>query len=161
MEAWSIGRLAGDEEIDRVLALEAASFPVPWNRDSLVRQLEDPGVTRIYVLRPAAGPLAAYCACWLVADELHINSLAVDAPMRRRGLATALLRHVLADGARAGADRATLEVRRSNAAALRLYERLGFEIEAVRPRYYTQPEEDGLILWRRDLQALAAAPAAP
>ena len=68
--------------------------------------------------------------------------------MRGRGIATALLEHVLADVIGAGALQATLEVRRSNIAALRLYERLGFVVAAVRPKYYSDPDEDGLILWR-------------
>ena len=96
--------------------------------------------------------IAAFCACWLIVDEAHINTLAVQQSMRRQGLATALLEHVLADLASDGARRATLEVRRSNTAALRLYERLGFVVAAIRPNYYSLPEEDGLILWRYDLQ---------
>jgi ribosomal-protein-alanine N-acetyltransferase len=60
--------------------------------------------------------------------------------------------YVMMDAARAGADRATLEVRRSNAVAYRLYEGLGFEVAAVRPGYYTHPPEDALVLWREGLQ---------
>ena len=65
------------------------------------------------------------------------------------------MRHVCPDAAAAGARRATLEVRSSNLAALRLYELLGFAVRAVRPRYYSRPEEDGLILWREGLDELA------
>jgi ribosomal-protein-alanine N-acetyltransferase len=108
-------------------------------------------VTRVYVVKLDDGSIAAFCACWLVVDEIHINTLAVDEGERRQGIATALLQHVLADLAAAGATHATLEVRRSNAAALRLYERLGFAVAAVRPAYYTEPVEDALILWRHDL----------
>ncbi len=65
---------------------------------------------------------------------------------------------MLAEAARAGATRATLEVRRSNTAALRLYERLGFHVAAVRPRYYSKPEEDALILWRDGLHETESEP---
>ena len=106
---------------------------------------------RVYVLRTPERRVAAFCACWWVADELHINTLAVDRDERRRGFGSMLMRHILAEAAAAGITHATLEVRRSNMPALRLYERLGFEVEAVRPKYYTEPEEDALILWRRDL----------
>ena len=58
------------------------------------------------------------------------------------------------EGASRGADRATLEVRRSNAPARRLYERLGFEVAATRPNYYVSPQEDALILWRGALKAM-------
>lgn len=150
---WSIARVEGDAELDRVAALEAASFTNPWTREMLARELRHTDVTRVYVLKLAHDRIAAFCACWLVVDEVHINTLAVDESVRRQGLATALLRHVLADVAAAGATRATLEVRRSNAAALNLYDRLGFTIAAVRPKYYTLPEEDGLILWLFDLRA--------
>jgi ribosomal-protein-alanine N-acetyltransferase len=157
--SWSIARLAGeDDEIDRVAAIEAASFSNPWTRDMLARELRESNVTRMYVLKLPHRGVVAFCACWIVMDEAHINTLAVEESMRRQGIATALLEHVLADAARAGATQATLEVRRSNAAALRLYERLGFDVAAVRPNYYTQPEEDGLILWRRDLRVGTADP---
>ena len=60
------------------------------------------------------------------------------------------MQHVLSEGRRLGATRATLEVRASNVGALRLYERLGFYIAATRRNYYTHPVEDALILWRDD-----------
>jgi ribosomal-protein-alanine N-acetyltransferase len=151
-QPWSIEQLANDEELDRVADIEAASFSNPWTRDMLARELQHANITRIYVLKLADRGIAAFCACWLIIDEAHINTLAVEHSMRRQGLATALLEHVLADLAAEGARRATLEVRRSNTAALRLYERLGFVVAAVRPNYYSLPEEDGLILWRYDLQ---------
>jgi ribosomal-protein-alanine N-acetyltransferase len=84
---------------------------------------------------------------WLIFDELHINNLAVLPEWRRRGVASALLRHVLAEGAAGGATRATLEVRASNVPAIALYEGFGFVTRGRRPRYYTNPAEDALILW--------------
>ena len=63
-------------------------------------------------------------------------------------MASALIARVLADGAARGATRAMLEVRRSNVAALHLYERLGFRVTATRKGYYSHPDEDALILWR-------------
>ncbi len=98
-----------------------------------------------------AGQVVGYCACWVILDELHINSLAVDPDRRRAGLATTLLREVCRDAGRSGATKATLEVRRSNDAALALYSRLGFAVEAVRKDYYQQPREDALVLWCRRL----------
>ncbi len=89
----------------------------------------------------------AFCACWVIFDELHINTLAVAPDERRKGLATLLLKHVMAETSKEGARKATLEVRASNEAALVLYDRLGFRIKATRPGYYTNPDEDALILW--------------
>jgi [ribosomal protein S18]-alanine N-acetyltransferase len=138
---------AAEADVDAVVALEAASFTNPWTRDSLVWELGNSDVTRVYLLRDDAGRVAAFCTCWVIFDELHINTLAVAPDLRRQGLATKLLEHVLAEAVRAGATKATLEVRASNTAALSLYERLGFYVAARRPNYYTRPEEDGLILW--------------
>ncbi len=136
-----------DADVDAVVALEAESFTNPWPRETLLWELANSDVTRAYVLRDDTGAIAAFCVCWVIFDELHINTLAVAAGMRRRGLATLLLRHVIADALAAGATRATLEVRASNAAALALYQRLGFSVSARRTGYYSKPDEDGLILW--------------
>jgi len=150
--------LRGDEDLDGVAALEAESFTNPWTREMLASELARTDTARVYVLRLPARRVAAFCACWFVAGEVHINTLAVDPARRRQGLGRRLVEHVLAEGRAAGAQSATLEVRRSNEAALRLYETLGFTVEAVRPRYYSEPPEDALILWRRESRASAADP---
>jgi ribosomal-protein-alanine N-acetyltransferase len=154
-----IERVTGEADLDAVAALESASFSNPWTREALARELRHSDVARVYVLRAGERRVAAFCACWIVFDELHINTIAVDTGCRRQGLATRLLAHVFAEAASAGATRATLEVRRSNAAALALYRGLGFSVAAVRPRYYSQPEEDALILWREGLPTAEPAPA--
>lgn len=127
----------------QIVALEEESFSNPWTPEALAEMLTSP-VTQLHVARLSTGEIAAFCACWLIGDELHINTVAVKLSMRRQGIATRLLRRILEV---TGARRATLEVRRSNDAALKLYEALGFTTTAVRPRYYTHPEEDALILW--------------
>jgi [ribosomal protein S18]-alanine N-acetyltransferase len=142
---------ASDAELDAVAALESESFTNPWPRETLVWELENSDVTRAYLLRDDSGAVAAFCVCWVIFDELHINTLAVAPAARRRGLATALLRHVMADAAASGATKATLEVRASNTAALALYGRHGFRVAATRPGYYVKPPEDALILWREGL----------
>jgi ribosomal-protein-alanine N-acetyltransferase len=148
---YSISRLQPHDALDDVVGLEAESFPNPWSREILARDLQNRDVSRVYVLRDGSGGLLAFCACWFIADEVHINTLAVKAAVQRRGLATRLLRHVFAEAIAAGVRQATLEVRRSNQAALRLYERLGFSVTGIRRDYYSNPVEDGLILWSRDL----------
>ena len=81
----------------------------------------------------------------------HSGEVAVDPDFRRLGLARFLLREVMARVAEAGVISATLEVRPSNEAGRALYESLGFRVEGVRPGYYQNPREDGLVLWRRGL----------
>jgi ribosomal-protein-alanine N-acetyltransferase len=141
-----IERISEPSDLDAVAALESATFTNPWTRDMLERELRQSDVARVYVVRLPGRQVAAFCACWLVHDELHINTIAVDASVRRQGIATALMKHLLADGARLGAHRTYLEVRRSNLPAQRLYESLGFTVAAVRRSYYSQPEEDALVL---------------
>jgi ribosomal-protein-alanine N-acetyltransferase len=150
-ESIVIEQTTGSDDLDAVASLESASFTNPWTREMLARELERSDITRVYVLRLRDRRVVAFCACWVIHDELHINTIAVDVGVRRHGLASRLMEHVLREAAREGARRATLEVRRSNEAALALYQRLGFAVTAVRPRYYSQPEEDALILWREEL----------
>jgi len=143
-----VERLAGEQDLDAVAALEAACFTNPWTREMLAGELARNPFARVYVARVPGTPVAAFCACWIVAGDLHINTIAVAPEHRRQGFALALMRHILDDVAGEGVRRATLEVRRSNEAARELYARLGFRVAAVRPRYYTQPDEDALIMWR-------------
>jgi len=149
-----VSRASSSEDTAGVEALQQDAFHQAWSSGSFRWELEHSNVARLYIMRAPSGALVAYCACWLVADELHINSIAVAAAWQRRGLATTLLRAVARDALSAGATSATLEVRESNAAARALYERLGFTVEGVRRDYYQAPREDALILWHRDLRRL-------
>lgn len=144
--------VAGDD-VSEIAALQSQTFTNPWSADSLRWEIANTDVARLYVLR-ADGVLIGFCACWVILDELHINSLAVDPAWRRQGMARRLVGEVVRDAAAAGATQATLEVRRSNTAALALYERLGFACEGVRKDYYQSPREDALVLWRRSLAGL-------
>ena len=152
-QRWRVDRVREPEDLAAVLELQTTSFTNPWTAEALRWELEHSPVSRLYVLRDEEGVALAFCACWLLVDELHINSLAVAPGRRRAGIATGLMREVLRAAREEGAARATLEVRRSNEAARGLYERLGFVVEAIRPDYYTNPLEDALILWLRDLSA--------
>jgi ribosomal-protein-alanine N-acetyltransferase len=152
-----ISRSSSPADLVDVAALEHRSFTHGWGAEAIQWELENTNVARIYVARTAAGELVAYCACWIVFDELHINSLAVDERVRRQGIARRLLDQVVRDAIAEGARMATLEVRQSNAAARALYEGLGFRIEGVRRNYYQDPREDGLILWHRTLTGVPAA----
>jgi len=146
---WTIEPLVSIEDIDRVLEVERTSFTRPWTRDMYVAELENRDVSFLYLARNLHREVIAFCCFWKIFDELHINNLAVVPEARGRGLGTALLLHVLDQGHRLGARRALLEVRESNAAARRLYERLGFTVSGIRRAYYTQPTEDALLLTAR------------
>ena len=147
---WAIDLISDDQDLDGVLEVEGESFSNPWTRDMYVWELQNRSVCHIFIVRTPECRVAGFCACWLVFDEVHINNVAIRPAYRGLGMGTALLRHVLAEGRRLGARRATLEVRASNAGARRLYERLGFYVAGTRRNYYTNPVEDALILWRDD-----------
>src|SRR4029078_5872033 len=97
-----------------------------------------------YLARDETGHAVGFCSFWRIVDELHINNLAVLPGYRRRGIASTLLMFVLKEGARLGAGSVTLEVRRSNDDARRLYERFGFAASGVRRGYYTNPVGEAL-----------------
>ena len=118
-------------------------------------ELQNRSVCHILVVRTPDCRVAGFCSFWLVVDEIHINNVAVLPAYRGRGLGTRLMRRVLTEGLRLGADRATLEVRASNESARKFYEGLGFRGTAVRKHYYTNPVEDALILWREPSRATA------
>lgn len=152
-------RVIAGEPLDEVARLQHASFTSPWSAEAINWELRETDVARLYVLEPGpdktpavgTASLLAYCACWVIFDELHINSLAVAPEARQRGHARRLLDHVFREVVAEGVTAATLEVRRSNTAALALYAGLGFHVEAVRVDYYQHPREDALILWHRTL----------
>ena len=140
-----------EAQIDDVLVIEEAAFTSPWTRAMYLAELENHGVSFCFLARDDDGRAVGFCSVWRVADELHINNLAVLPEVRRRGIGSALLEHVLRHGADSGAQRATLEVRQSNDAARILYERFGFTVAGVRRAYYSKPVEDALVLWRENL----------
>jgi len=143
-----VERLVSAEDLEGVLAIEDASFNNPTTREWYEAELKRPEVCYIYVLRTPDCLVAAFCAFWRVEDQIHINNLAVRPELRGQGLASRLLEAVMAESAATGADSATLEVRRSNTPALRLYAKAGFTEAGVRRNYYTQPVEDALVLVR-------------
>jgi ribosomal-protein-alanine N-acetyltransferase len=143
------------EDLPEVMAIEVVSFSVPWTEEMFGNELGAGTLAGILVARvPEAGTLrrvVGYICVWLVTDELHINNLAVHPRWRKRGIARELLRAALQHGRRGGARAAFLEVRASNVAAQGLYRQFHFESVGVRPRYYTHPIEDAVIMCRMGL----------
>jgi ribosomal-protein-alanine N-acetyltransferase len=143
-----IERMQSHVDLEAVLEVEQQSFNNPTTREWYVSELQRPEVCYVYVIRTPDCPVAGFCAFWKVLDQIHINNLAIRPDFRQRGLARLLLVKVLEEASGLGAASATLEVRRSNAAARRLYESAGFRLTGVRTSYYTKPIEDALILTR-------------
>jgi ribosomal-protein-alanine acetyltransferase len=134
-------------DVPEVAALECRVFPDPWSVDSFLSEVDRrPDVGWPIIARDDAGELAAYAVVWFIVDEVHIGNIAVRPDLQGRGAGSALLRYVFNEGRRRGSHFATLEVRPSNVAALRLYERYGFRRVAVRARYYRNNGEDAYVL---------------
>ena len=143
-----VERLRDGADLDGVIAIEQLSFNNPTTREWYQNELLRPDVCYLFVLRTADAPVAGFCAFWKVVDQIHINNLAIHPAKRQRGLGKFLLARVLEEATALGAPHATLEVRRSNEPARRLYEGAGFRLVGVRTSYYTHPIEDALILSR-------------
>jgi len=133
-------------DIDAVMEIERLSFPSPWSREAIIEELGRAWARLDVVRDGATGTLAAFANYWLVADELHILNIATHPQWRRQGHATRLLAHMI-DVARAVPCRLmTLEVRRSNVSAQRLYRRFAFRSVGVRPNYYAEDQEDAIVM---------------
>ncbi len=131
-------------DLPQVIAIERRAFPTPGSLAMFVLELSKSSGVSLAVL--VDGRIAGYVVCSRYADVWHVMNVAVDPDHRRRGLGRALLEHLLAE---VGEDASlTLEVRRTNHAAMRLYERLGFKTAGVRRRYYQDNGEDALVMWR-------------
>jgi len=133
------------EDLDEVMAIEEASFPTPWSRAAYRRELGDNAYAH-YLVACIGEAIVGYGGMWVVLDEAHITTLAVAPAMRGRGLGSRVLGALIELAAGLGATRATLEVRRSNLVAQRLYVRHGFVVRGVRRKYYTDTGEDALIM---------------
>ncbi len=143
-----VERLATPADLDAIVEIEEASFHNPTSREWYENELQRRDVCFVYVIRTPEHPVAGFCAFWKLVDQIHINNLAIRPALRGQGLGQHLLARILEEAAGLGASTATLEVRRSNLAARRLYDRAGFALASVRTSYYTNPIEDALILTR-------------
>ena len=133
------------EDIPAVHAIEEVSFPVPWPTYAFRQELEANRMARYLVVR-AHSQVVAYAGMWLMVDEAHVTTFAVLPAWRRRGIGGRLLLEMLDLAVALGASVVSLEVRLSNVAARRLYQRFGFRPVGVRPRYYSDNGEDALIM---------------
>jgi ribosomal-protein-alanine N-acetyltransferase len=138
------------EDLDAVEAIERESYRTPWSRSMFDAELRKPSSLALGAFA-AADVLVGYAFVSRYVDAWHVMNVAVADAYRRRGVASALLERLFEV---TGADPRrgyTLEVRVSNAGAIRLYERLGFEARGIRRGYYTDNREDALIMWREPM----------
>jgi [ribosomal protein S18]-alanine N-acetyltransferase len=132
-------------DLPQVIAIERRVFPTPWSLAMFVLELSKQ--TGICLAAVCDGRLVGYLICSRYDTVWHVMNLAIDLDHQRMGLASVLLAELYE---RVGDEQArfTLEVRRSNAVAIHLYEREGFRAAGVRRRYYQDNGEDALVMWR-------------
>jgi len=133
------------DDLAAVHDIERASFDSPWPADAYRSELETNRLAQ-YLVVHAGDVIVAYAGMWLMVDEAHIITFAVHPLWRRQRIGERLLLALLDLAQDAGANEATLEVRLSNLAARRLYEKFGFRPVGLRPRYYSDNGEDALIM---------------
>ena len=132
-------------DIPAVHAIERASFVVPWPDDAYRNELATNRLAS-YIVARADDAVVGFAGLWVMVDEAHVTTFAVDPRWRRRGVAQRLLLGLLDIAVARRAREATLEVRLSNVPARRLYEKFGFRPVGIRPRYYSDNGEDALIM---------------
>jgi len=147
MQTWAC-ELLGQDDVDAVMELEGLCFRTRWTREQLLLGLARRAYRTIGV-REGRG-LAAYVAFSTIAGEMEIMNIGTRPERRRQGLASLLLGAVLEICRRENVELGFLEVRRSNAAAIDLYEKFGFTQVGTRKNYYPDNNEDAL-LYRLDI----------
>jgi ribosomal-protein-alanine N-acetyltransferase len=158
-----VDRMAVDD-LDAVHEIERESFSTPWPAHAYRQEIEQNRLAH-YIVARYGSQVVGFAGIWLLVDEAHITTFATRAAWRRQGIGERLLLALIDLSLARGAVEATLEVRPSNTPARRLYEKYGFKVVGVRPRYYSDNNEDALIMttdsldglpMRRRLQALRA-----
>lgn len=140
-------------DLSAVLELDQACFGGLWTLEAYQRELDSPNSDLLGLFSPVCViKVLGICCFWSILDEAHITILAVHPQYHRQGFGQALLYSVLKTARDRGLERATLEVRASNSAAISLYQKFGFKTAGRRRRYYKDNDEDALILWLPDLQ---------
>mgnify|MGYP005857048811 CR=1 FL=1 len=139
------------EDIDRVLEIERQSFRTPWPTDAYVHELRENRLATYIVARSDA-ELVGYAGMWVILDEAHITTIAVDPRYRGQHIGERLLMGLIDAALERGARWMTLEVRRSNVTAQALYKKYGFREIGTRKGYYSDNREDAIVMWTGNLR---------
>ncbi|MGX1266315.1 ribosomal-protein-alanine N-acetyltransferase [Rossellomorea marisflavi] len=134
------------DDVDAVMEIEEQSFTVPWSREAFISEMEENHLSMYIVIEDEDG-IAGYCGVWMVVDEAHITNVAVLPSHRGKGYGELLMRKIMEMAIESGARVMTLEARVSNVPAQSLYRKLGFQNGGIRKRYYSDNQEDALVMW--------------
>ena len=136
-----------EEYVDQVCVLEEEAFSMPWHKESFLEMIANKDACYLVALQ--GEEVLGCCGLRNIVGEGEITNVVTKSSARRKGIAQKLLNAVLERGAQMGVHAFTLEVRKSNMAAIRLYESFGFQMEGIRKNFYEKPLEDAFIMWKR------------
>jgi len=139
-------RLMREEDIDQVLEVEHASFTTPWSREAFFNEIHN-NKFAVYIVLEEDDKIIGYCGTWIVIDEAHVTNIAILPEYRGKKLGEALLTKLISTAREMGAKSMTLEVRVTNHVAQSLYRKFGFHNGGIRKNYYSDNQEDALIMW--------------
>ncbi|MGE6260595.1 ribosomal protein S18-alanine N-acetyltransferase [Heyndrickxia sporothermodurans] len=139
-------RKATIDDIDGIMKVELQSFSLPWSREAFYNEFVKNHFAVYFVIEDR-NKIIGYCGVWLVVDEAHITNIAILPEYRGQKLGELLLRSMMEFSIESGAKSMTLEVRVSNLIAQSLYKKLGFFEGGIRKNYYTDNQEDALVMW--------------
>lgn len=132
------------KDVESIMEIEKVSFSLPWSMDSYLGELKNSFAN--YLVVDCEGEVAGYGGIWVVFEEAHITNIAISPAMREQGLGKALLTALERIAWDKKALRVYLEVRPSNRAALHLYISTGYTQAGVRQGYYSDTNEDALVM---------------
>ena len=138
-------------DLQDVLAIERASFSTTWPSDSFYNELHTNKLAHYYVGR-VDGKIVGYGGIWVIFEDSHVTTIAVDPQYRGMRYGERLLLFLLDQAIERGASWMTLEVRESNAGAQQLYRKYGFTTVTTRKGYYSDNNENALVMWAGNLK---------
>ena len=134
------------EDIEQICIIEKEAFPTPWTADAFYNELTT-NMFAHYIVIEKDGTLIGYGGMWKVVDEAHVTNIAIRKPYQGQKLGEGILSRLQASAIVSGMNRMTLEVRVSNIVAQNLYKKLGFYAVGTRKGYYSDNNEDAIIMW--------------
>ncbi|MDP4105674.1 MAG: ribosomal protein S18-alanine N-acetyltransferase [Bacillota bacterium] len=146
MDESIVFRFMREEDIDQVLEIEHRSFTTPWSREAFYNEL-NMNKFAVYIVLEVDKKVVGYCGVWVVIDEAHITNIAILPEYRGRKFGEALMQNLFDVAKTMGAKSMTLEVRVTNYVAQALYRKFGFQKGGLRKNYYTDNQEDALVMW--------------
>ncbi|AIM16792.1 MULTISPECIES: ribosomal protein S18-alanine N-acetyltransferase [Neobacillus] len=146
MNGTYVFRYMREEDINQVYEVEKASFTTPWSIEAFYNELYN-NKFAVYIVLEQDHRVIGYSGMWLVIDEAHVTNVAILPEYRGRKLGEAMMRKLMAVAREMGAKSMTLEVRVTNEVAQSLYRKLGFQNGGIRKNYYSDNQEDALVMW--------------